>query len=74
MTKQFPVECEEYIAQLPPPWQNNLRTIVRNDFKRILKLNPMVAQIILNAKYGLSLDCDRTAADYADRSVVINEQ
>lgn len=60
---QLPEELQQYIQTLPPSTQNNARSIVRQNFERILKLNPMTAEQILANKYGIFLDCDRTAKD-----------
>ena len=49
-------ELREYVMSLPPASQNNAKDIVREDFKRILKLDQNTAARILNSKYGFDFD------------------
>lgn len=53
---ELPIELEDFLKNLPPSWQNNSRQIVRDDFKRIMKLNQNKAARILNDKYGFDFD------------------
>lgn len=73
MSQPLPKECAEYIDALPPAWQNNARSIVRQNMQRILRLNPITASNLMMGKYGIYLDPDRTAYDYSGEKVINNQ-
>jgi hypothetical protein len=54
----LPPQLEEYIQDLDPASQNNSKSITRQNFERILKQPPQIAQMIIRKNYGIDLDTD----------------
>ena len=66
----LPTECQEYIqeklaSQPVNETRIHAKRMLTEKFERILQKNPITAQNILNGM-DISVDCDRTSADYGD--------